>query len=165
MAEQADTTMADTPMTGTDTSPGVTAAPPKKSQKYHELATSTISAPPWAYAHLELVSSSTIITTSGGTGAGGEELDALQARSYCAAALKQFLGVRGTAIPLDVLKVEGAECWLRLPRDDLGAFAAAVTAWQGTTQSGCHSTLRIRGCSDWLGTLVGRQTQDRLWTG
>ncbi|RYP79819.1 hypothetical protein DL769_002764 [Monosporascus sp. CRB-8-3] len=160
MAEQADTPMGDMPMTGTDTSPGVTAAPPKKSQKFHELATATISAPPWAYAHLELFSSNT-----GSSSSSGEELDALQARSYCAAALKQFLGVRGAAIHLDVLKVEGRECWVRLPRDDLGAFAAAVTAWQGTTQSGCHSTLRIRGCSDWLGTLVGRQAQDRLWTG
>ncbi|KAI0457922.1 hypothetical protein F5B21DRAFT_56656 [Xylaria acuta] len=126
-----------------------------KVNKSYELAKSVIKAPPYSYAHLELFNAKSAKT---------EELDALQVKSYCTAALKQFLGATGMAIPLDILKVEGQSCWLRLPRDDLGAFAAAITAWQGTKQDGVPSTLRIRGCSDWLGALVGQQDEQKLWT-
>ncbi|KAH8162103.1 hypothetical protein CIB48_g6143 [Xylaria polymorpha] len=126
-----------------------------KSNKSYELAKSVIKAPPYSYAHLELFNA--------GSGK-KEELDALQVKSYCTAALNQFLGATGVAIPLDILKVEGQSCWLRLPRDDLGAFAAAITAWQGTKQDSVPSTFRIRGCSDWLGALVGQQDEQKLWT-
>ncbi|KAH6658783.1 hypothetical protein EV126DRAFT_447546 [Verticillium dahliae] len=56
------------------------------------------------------------------------------------------------------------ECWLRVPRQDLGAFAAALTAWPGTRDAGAHTILRIRQCSDWLGAMVGGDGQDKLWT-
>ncbi|GAW27229.1 hypothetical protein SAMD00023353_8900320 [Rosellinia necatrix] len=140
--------------TDADTSMASIGSVPKVKKSY-ELAKSVIKAPPYSYAHLELFN-------AGPSGTG--ELDALQVRSYCTAALKQFLGATGMGIPLDILKVEGQSCWLRLPRDDLGAFAAAITAWQGTTQDGDHHTFRIRGCSDWLGALVGQQDEQRLWT-
>ncbi|KAI0408070.1 hypothetical protein F4802DRAFT_448058 [Xylaria palmicola] len=136
---------------------------PKTTKKSHELARSVIKAPPHSYAHLELLTTTESSSLSSGADE-AEALDALQVRLYCASALRQFLGATGLAIPLDVLKVEGQSCWLRLPRDDLGAFAAAITAWQGTTQDGVHSMLRIRGCSDWLGALVGQQDEWRLWT-
>ncbi|KAI0437703.1 hypothetical protein F4803DRAFT_132691 [Xylaria telfairii] len=126
-----------------------------KSNKSYELAKSVIKAPPYSYAHLELFNAKSGKNT---------ELDALQVKSYCTAALNQFLGATGVAIPLDILKVEGQSCWLRLPRDNLGAFAAAITAWQGTQQDSVPSTLRIRGCSDWLGALVGQQDEQKLWT-
>ncbi|TRX96247.1 hypothetical protein FHL15_002971 [Xylaria flabelliformis] len=140
----------------TDTSASITSVEgvPKVNKSY-ELAKSVIKAPPYSYAHLELFSAESAKT---------EELDALQVRSYCTAALKQFLGVTGMAIPLDILKVEGQSCWLRLPRDHLGAFAAAITAWQGTNLDGISSTFRLRGCSDWLGALVGQQDEQKLWT-
>ncbi|KAI1853615.1 hypothetical protein JX266_001599 [Neoarthrinium moseri] len=126
-----------------------------KSHKAQELAACTIRAPPFSYAHLEVLRDS----------AQPAELDAIQVRSYCTAALKQFLGISGTAISVDILKVDGAACWLRIPRDDLAAFAAAITAWQGTYEGGLHTTLRVKGCSDWLGTLVGRQGEDEMWEG
>ncbi|KAI1429559.1 hypothetical protein F5Y12DRAFT_411888 [Xylaria sp. FL1777] len=128
----------------------------QKVSKSHELVSSVIKAPPYSYAHLELFNAEPSKTG---------ELDALQVKSYCTASLRQFLGVTGMAIPLDILKVEGRSCWLRLPRENLGAFAAAITAWQGTTQDGVHFTLQIRGCSDWLGALVGQQGEQKLWTG
>lgn len=131
-----------------------------KSQKFQELTTCTVKAPSYTYAHLELLSSA-----SGEQAGPSVELDALQVRSYCTAALKQFLGLTGTAIPLDILKVQGRSCWLRLPRDDLGAFSAAITAWQGTTLDDDQVTLRILGCSDWLGTLIGREDENKLWIG
>jgi ribonuclease P/MRP protein subunit POP8 len=136
------------------------AAAPAKSQKSHDLATCTVRAPPFSYAHLEVLNSS-----QAGSASASVELDAIQVRSYCTAALKQFLGVAGTAISLDILKVEGPRCWLRVPRDDLGAFSAAITAWQGTYEDGVHSTLRVKACSDWLGSLVGREDEDQLWRG
>ncbi|KAI1415247.1 hypothetical protein F5Y13DRAFT_7338 [Hypoxylon sp. FL1857] len=126
-----------------------------KVKKSHELVTATIRAPRYSYAHLEVFTNSPDPI----------ELDALQVRSYCTSALKQFLGATGVGIPLDILKVEGKDCWLRMPRDDLGAFSAAITSWQGSYQDRVHSSLRIRGCSDWLGALVGRDGEDKLWIG
>ncbi|KAK7757209.1 hypothetical protein SLS62_000758 [Diatrype stigma] len=181
-AEQADAGDGDgdTPMTGTIPHPQASAASVasngKKTQKFHELATCTIRAPPFAYAHLELFNSTTAITSTNSDSdseSSPRGLDALQVRSYCTAALRQFLGVAGEAIPLDVLQVRGRRCWVRVPRDDLGAFAAAVTAWQGVVLDGAgdggdggrRSTLRILGCSDWLGTLVGGRGEERLWSG
>ncbi|KAI1765949.1 hypothetical protein GGR53DRAFT_488239 [Hypoxylon sp. FL1150] len=145
MADSTD--MADTSMTGMSS--------PTKAKKSRELVTATIRAPRFSYAHLEVFS----------TSADPGELDDLQVRSYCTSALKQFLGTTGVGIPLDILKVEGKDCWIRLPRDDLAAFSAAITAWQGSFQNGLHSSLRIKGCSDWLGALVGRDGEDKLWTG
>lgn len=91
------------------------------------------------------------------------ELDLIQVRSYCSAALKQFLGVSGQAIPIDILHLDGPGCWLRVPRDDLNKFCAAITAWQGTYEGGTHTTLRIKGCSDYLGQLVGSKGREEMW--
>ncbi|KAI1659047.1 hypothetical protein F4813DRAFT_37276 [Daldinia decipiens] len=147
MTEQADALMTNASIAGTQSAARV--------KKSHELATVTIKTPRYSYAHLELFSAS----------ADPGVLDALQVRSKCTSALKQFLGTTGLGMPLDILKVEGKDCWLRVPRDDLAAFSAAITAWQGSYQDGLHSSLRIRGCSDWLGALVGRDGEDELWTG
>ncbi|KAI8961567.1 hypothetical protein F5Y11DRAFT_325774 [Daldinia sp. FL1419] len=146
MSEKADVSMTDASTVGTQSA--------TKVKKSHELATITIRSSRYSYAHLELFSAS----------ADPGVLDALQVRSKCTSALKQFLGTTGLGIPLDILKVDGKDCWLRMPRDDLGAFSAAITAWQGSYHDGVHSSLRIRGCSDWLGALVGRDGEDELWT-
>ncbi|KAI0598089.1 hypothetical protein F4775DRAFT_592837 [Biscogniauxia sp. FL1348] len=121
---------ADVAMTGTAPDPS------PKAKKAHELATCTIKVPPYAYAHLEVFSNE---------GPESIELDALQVRSYCTAALRQFLGATGMAVPLDILKVSGHSCWLRLPRDDLGGFSAAITAWQGTMQDGSTLVMGSKG--------------------
>lgn len=122
--------------------------------KSHELLSCTVRAPPFSYAHLEVVRDDPK----------ADPTDTLQLRSYCATALRQFLGATGEAIPIDVLLVRGNDCWLRVPRPDLGAFAAAVTAWPGVrSQEGVHSILRVRQASDWLGSMVGRDGQEDLW--
>ncbi|ORY71186.1 uncharacterized protein BCR38DRAFT_4971 [Pseudomassariella vexata] len=126
-----------------------------KAQKSRDLVTCTIRAPRFSYVHLENLTQRSEPAA----------LDPIQIRSYCTAALKQFLGITGTSISLDFLKVDGAECWLRLPRDDLSAFSAAITAWQGTYENGVHATLHVKGCSNWLGTLIDRNDEDRLWKG
>lgn len=128
-------------------------APKAGLESSHELLTCTIKSPPFSYAHLELATD----------GPDAIELDNLQVKSYCTAALRQFLGITGAAISMDILKAEGSECWVRVPRQDLGSFAAAITAWRGTNEGGTQCLLRIKQCSDWLGMMVGTDGQDRLW--
>lgn len=123
-------------------------------EKSHDILTCTVKAPQFSYAHMELVTEDTTKTL---------DLDNLQVKSYCTAALRQFLGLTGMGMSMDILKVESRECWVRVPRQDLGSFAAAITAWRGTTEGDVSCLLRIKQCSDWLGTMVGSNGQDRLW--
>jgi ribonuclease P/MRP protein subunit POP8 len=159
----------DTPMHNTETVPAIVTDPApssnnktknknnkEKMSKSAEFTSRTIRSPPFAYAHLQLVTNSSPSPL---------ELDAISVRKYCTAALRQFLGLAGTAISLDILKVQGSDCWLRVPRDDLAAFAAAVTAWQGTFEGDAQVMWRIRACSDWLGSLVGQMGEEELWRG
>lgn len=127
------------------------AATKSKSTKSHNVYTTTIKTPPYAYAHLEIITSSNTSVS----------LDDLTTRQYLTSAMKQFLGITGTAMPIDILKVSGRETWVRLPRQDLGAFAAAMAAWMGTGTS--VSGFRICAAGDWLGALVGRYDQRKIW--
>ena len=111
MADQ-DATTADPPSTLTQT---------QKTTKGHEIASKTIKNPPFSYARLELMSESTFEIN----------LDNLTVRSYIMAALTQFLGLSGSAISVDILKVEGREAWIRVPREDLSPVVAAVGGWVG----------------------------------
>ncbi|EEP79521.1 predicted protein [Uncinocarpus reesii 1704] len=91
--------------------------------------------PEWAYLHLELVTQS--------PDAGSEPLDLLTAKTYLTTALSQFLGLSGTAIPIDILKLQLEELptatasarrktrnmlWIRVPHDDAAAVIAAAFA-------------------------------------
>lgn len=120
-----------------------------KKSKSQEIYSTTIKSPTYAYAHLELITTTNNLI-----------LDDIQLRSYLSAALKQFLGATGSGMPIDILKVQGKESWVRVPREDLGAFAAALTAWSG---SGNSTGLIIRAAGDWLGALVGRHDQRKIW--
>lgn len=132
-------------------STGITKDKPKPQGKSHDIYTTTIKAPPYAYAHLEL------ITTTAATTA----LDNLQVRAYLSSALKQFLGLTGSGMPIDILKVDGTDCWVRVPRQDLGAFAAALAVWPGS--GGAVTGFLVRAAGDWLGALVGRRDQEGIW--
>lgn len=103
--------------------------------------TLTIRNPPFTYLHLTLLSSSVLA------------LDILTARTYLTSALQQFLGVTGTAIPIDFLKVEGPDAWVRVPREDGGAVVSAVTGWVGGGTGGAVGW-RVVGRGDWLGSVV-----------
>ena len=138
----------------------MTDAPPqpagKKARKTREVFSCTLNRPAFAYAELELA--------AWGAGAGGAAaLDELQVRAHLSAALTSFLGVTGAAVAVDVLKVEGRRFWVRVPRDDLAPFAAAAAAWPGADEDGAHAVLRVCAAGDWLGSLVGRGTQRKLW--
>lgn len=125
--------------------------------KSYEILSCTVKKPAYAYAHLRVESDDP-----------GERqtLDALQARSYCASALHQFLGATGAAVTIDVLKVDVVKghFWVRLPGPDLGRFSAAVTSWPGAVQSGAITGLRIVAAGDWLGSLLGKSERQSLWS-
>ncbi|KAK3308648.1 uncharacterized protein B0T15DRAFT_391594 [Chaetomium strumarium] len=136
-----------------------------KSKKTFTLATATLKHPPFAYAHLSLATSAFSPSPARSADTG---LDALQVRSYLTAALRQFLGDTGAAIPIDILLVQGQSAWVRVPREDLAAFAAGVTAFPGLPPSsgeagGGTMLLQLRACGDWLGSLIGREEQAGLW--
>jgi ribonuclease P/MRP protein subunit POP8 len=109
----------------------------------HTTRTQTL-ASPFSYALLELVTD----------GPQDIHLDNILVKSYCTAALKQFLGLTGQAIPIDVLKAESKACWLRMPKEDLGSFSAAITAYRGVSEGDTRYILRMKKCSDWLGLLT-----------
>lgn len=109
----------------------------------HTLHTQTLTSP-YSYAHLQLVTDSPQDIS----------LDNLLVKSYCTAALKQFLGLTGQAIPIDILKAQNKACWVRLPREDVKNFSAAITAYRGSSDGDTRYILRLKRCSDWLGLLA-----------
>jgi len=113
-----------------------------------------------------------------------QPIDALSARTYLSAALSQFLGLAGTAIPIDILKIENEspdisgqhtvtahsnnvkKCdtvWIRVPREDAAAVAAALSSWVGGS-SGSSSAVsvawRICAKGNFLGALVAGSGRD-----
>ena len=97
----------------------------------------------------------------------GLDLDALSARTYLSCALSQFLGLTGTAIPIDILKIEPRgtktngngvnkydSAWVRVPRDDGAAVVAAISSWIGGSGSGSGAAWRVCAKGNYLGALV-----------
>lgn len=141
--------------------------------------TLTLKNPPFAYAHLTLLNPPTSSTLSSSSSSSStvptHTLDALQVRSYLTTALRQFLGDTGAAIPVDILRLEPHAAWVRVPRADLAAFAAGVTAFGGITvrqqqqpgdgqgQGQQKMVLGVEACGDWLGALVGRGGEGEVW--
>ncbi|EER27244.1 hypothetical protein CPC735_025800 [Coccidioides posadasii C735 delta SOWgp] len=111
--------------------------------------------PEWAYIHLELVTQP--------PSSNSEPLDLLTAKTYLTSALSQFLGLSGTAIPFDILKLQAESLptrntlWIRVPHGDAAALIAAVSSWVGGSSGDGGSSVawKIRAKGSWLGALVG----------
>lgn len=125
-----------------------------KATKSHEINSRTIKLPAFSYACLELISDPPSRVP----------LDDLTVRSYLTTAFTQFLGLTGSAISVDILKVEPKECWIRVPREDLSAVLAAVGGWIGRGENGVEVAWRVRGGGNWLGSLVGERSAEKVWT-
>jgi ribonuclease P/MRP protein subunit POP8 len=143
MASDSDTSMADQPSTKWKH---------QKHFKGHEIITRTIKTPPFSYVHLQLISDAE----------NPKELDSLTVRSHITAALTQFLGITGSAISVDILKVKGTECWIRVPREDLSPVVAAVGGWVGTETEG-KVGWSVKGSGNWLSVLVGDTGKEDIW--
>ncbi|KAJ5182718.1 hypothetical protein N7492_000334 [Penicillium capsulatum] len=128
--------------------------------------------PPWTYLKLQLIPQPDVSSS--------QPLDALSARTHLSSALSQFLGLMGTAISIDILKIEhGSDnsssessgvkstrsydtVWIRVPRDDGAAVVAALSSWIGGSGSGSGANVAWRVCAkgNYLGALVGGSGKD-----
>jgi ribonuclease P/MRP protein subunit POP8 len=113
----------------------------------------TLRKAPYSYFHLSLRS---LIATSQAP----HDLDEISVRSYLTLALQQYLGLSGTAISIDILKVEGRDVWIRVPSEDEVALAASLSQWTGSKDL----AWRIEQRGAWLGALVGNTNAQKLWT-
>ncbi|KAI2794071.1 hypothetical protein POX_a00661 [Penicillium oxalicum] len=138
-------------------------------RKVPETTSSTINFtsrnPPWTYLKLQLIPQPDAPAL--------QPLDELSARTYISSALSQFLGLTGTAIPIDILKIEPKgdttssgtshkydSAWIRVPRDDGAAVVAAISSWIGGSGSASGAALRICAKGNYLGALVAGSGQD-----
>lgn len=97
--------------------------------------------------------------------------DALTARTYLTSALSQYLGVYGTSIPIDILKIGSSltgvkkenrrfELWMRVPNDDIPAVAGAVSSWVGDVAGEANVAFRTRLTGAFLGPLVNGTSEE-----
>lgn len=128
---------------------------PKDNPKHrgHEISSKTIKAPAFSYVCLQLISDL----------AKPPELDILSVRSYIMAALTQFLGITGSAISVDILKVDPKECWIRVPREDLSPVVAAMGGWIGGIESEGRVSWRVKAAGNWLSALIGQVGAENVW--
>lgn len=78
-------------------------------------------------------------------------LDAITARTYLTSALFETLGLTGSAIPIDILKVTDQHVWIRVPREDASVVAASLAQW---INAGAGLSFKVEGKGEWLGGVV-----------
>ena len=98
----------------------------------------------YTYFHL-------VLLTSTPSSSAQPSLDLLTARTYLTSALSQYLGLTGTAIPIDFLKIEGRSVWIRVPREDGVALVGALSQWVGKDSD---VSWRVKAKGEWLGSVV-----------
>lgn len=121
----------------------------KRTPKNHTVSQFTIRDPPWAYIYLQH------LTSAGPT----PSLDAVTAQLHITAALSQFLGLHGTAIPVDIMKLEGGDVWIRVPAQDKTALVGAVGGWVSAKGEGW----RVKGTSSWDSRAMARDSGQDLF--
>lgn len=133
--------------------------PARVSDNMQPAATSfSLRNPPYSYLHLKVVNSQ----PSGRQSNMSMEVDDITIRSYCNSAMQQQFGLTGAAVPLEVLKVQGPEAWMRVPKEDEAALLSALSQWTGV---GGTVTVRVLNRSSWLGQLDRDSSWDtKLWT-
>nr|POE93084.1 hypothetical protein CFP56_64191 [Quercus suber] len=119
----------------------------------------TIRHAPWTYIHLEHLTFSAqpfphkiiLKEPASGTDAttaslnASPSLDAPTAHLHLQAALSRFLGLHGSAIAYDILRLADAQLWMRVPAEEASALLAAVGGWVG----GAGERWVVRGWSSW----------------
>lgn len=121
--------------------------PKRKATAGTILASHTIRHHRWSYLHLSLLRQPP----------SADPIDALTSRKYLQASLTQFLGDTGAAIPIDILKTESQDVWIRVPTEDASAVNAAVSGW---VSADGHVGWTVKGRDEWLGRLVAGTGED-----
>jgi ribonuclease P/MRP protein subunit POP8 len=124
--------------------------PPKTLKQPTILSQTTIRQPAFFYLHLTLLSPSTLPTSTTYSSPSSISIDPLTFRTHLSSALQRFLGVTGSAIPIDILKCQGAEVWIRVPNEDGSVVLEALSGWVGEAD---NVGWRIRASGVWLGGL------------
>lgn len=137
------------------TYPSSTSQNPSKFHRGHDITTKTIKIPQFSYAYLRLISETATSIDP--------PLDAVTVRSYLGSALSQFLGITGSAISIDILKVKGDECWIRVLREDLSPLLAAVGGWVGGSKGEGKVGWMVKGSGNWLNVLVAQGEEGHVW--
>ncbi|KAF2772253.1 hypothetical protein EJ03DRAFT_348640 [Teratosphaeria nubilosa] len=133
--------------TTTTTTTAKTAKPHKRKRKPKSSpisTTMTLHAPQWCYIHLRHLSSAT--STS-------PDLDLVTSHLHLLQPLSRFLGLHGSSTPLDILKLDGTDVWIRIPAEDREVLVAAVGGWVGAKGEGW----RVMGSSSWDVRAQGRE--------
>ena len=112
----------------------------------------TIRNPPYTYFCLSLIRH---VSTGASSSAHPPPLDEITVRMHLTSALSHFLGLTGTAIPIDILKVEGRDAWIRAPSPDASAVSEALSGWVGQDVGW---RIKARGC--WLGGLTASSERE-----
>ncbi|RMY60782.1 hypothetical protein D0863_11491 [Hortaea werneckii] len=121
----------------------------KRATKNRILSQFTMRSPPWSYIHLQHL-----------TPPGSEaKVDAVTAHLHLTASLSQFLGVHGTAISVDIIKLEGKDVWIRVPNQDSSAVIAAAGGWTSSKGEGW----RVKGSSSWDARAMARDSGQDLF--
>ena len=115
--------------------------------------------PTWTYLHLHLDVAPPSTEAEARQQQQQPDIDEMSLRKHLHSALQQFLGLSGTAIPIDVLKAEGANFWIRVPAGDGRAVAAAAGGWVGS-QQGRAVSWTLRAWDDHLVKIVAGDGQD-----
>ncbi|KXT05946.1 hypothetical protein AC578_359 [Pseudocercospora eumusae] len=123
-----------------------TQQPSSKTSKNQILSEFSIRNPHWVYIRLQHLSAPTRPKQA--------LLDGVTAKLHITAALSSFLGLHGTAIAIDVLKLEDQDVWIRVPAEDRAAVIAAVGGW---TNSSRDDGWRVKGWSHWSATACGQR--------
>ncbi|KAF2250502.1 hypothetical protein BU26DRAFT_264524 [Trematosphaeria pertusa] len=114
----------------------------KRKEKAHPhiLHHATFRAHAWVYFNLCLVTPSvTSTSTSTSTpfnpppdsATADIDIDALTVSTLLTPLLSAFLGLTGSAVPIDILKTQGRDVWIRVPRQDARAVRASLSGWVG----------------------------------
>lgn len=126
-------------------------AHPQNSSKPKILHEVTLRKPEWTYIQLRHLSA--------GRRSNAQAIDAVTAHMHLTAALSSFLGMHGAAVPIDILKVEGQDVWIRVPAGDKSAVLAAVGGWTNSSGDGW----RVSGWSHWDANATGRDAGQELF--
>ncbi|KAF1363813.1 hypothetical protein EJ07DRAFT_100938 [Lizonia empirigonia] len=141
--------MADAPTTNTQnpTSTADTKKRKRKEKESHVLHQTTFRRPTWSYFHLALITTGTAAAQSSTFTASSEtqDIDALTVSALLLQPLTAYLGITGSAVPIDILHTVGCSAYVRMPRQDARAFRAALSGWIGGCDAGACLVLRKEG--------------------
>ncbi|KAF2855121.1 hypothetical protein T440DRAFT_539235 [Plenodomus tracheiphilus IPT5] len=155
-----DTSIPDAPPSPPNDTPTQQQQPPpskkrKKQKETHILFQTTFRKPKWSYMHLILVTPGTASlppSTSTCTSSAEinppkhtDDISPLLASPLLLQPLTSYLGTTGSAIPIDILKTQGRQVWLRVPRQDVRAVRASLSSWVGNVEADDVPGLRGQG--------------------